>query len=88
MRMTGMNVAEVRHSASVLRDRAEAMRALGARLDRRVADAPWQGQDADRFRGETWAEVRARLHDAADTLDRAASHATDNADEQERASRA
>jgi uncharacterized protein YukE len=66
----------IRHLARRMRERAEEIRAEGARLRRRADDVPWQGRSAEAMRTHlaarlTTLSATADLHDdAAGALER------------------
>jgi uncharacterized protein YukE len=66
----------IRHLAARMRDRADQIRAAGARLAEHVDEVPWQGCAADAMRRHAHVRIAAlgetaRLHDeAAEALDR------------------
>ena len=88
MATTGMNPAEVRRMADQLRQAADRLRNVVSTVDARVARSSWVGPQADRFRRQAWPGNRKRLLLAADGLSGLARSAWNNADEQERVSRA
>jgi uncharacterized protein YukE len=66
----------IRHLARQMRERAEEIRAEGARVRRRAEDVPWQGRSAEAMRTHLAARLTtlaatADLHDtAAEALER------------------
>lgn len=66
----------IRHLARRMRERAEEIRAEGARVRRRADDVPWQGRSAEAMRSHvavrlTTLAATADLHDdAAEALER------------------
>lgn len=66
----------IRHLARRMRERAEEIRAEGARVRRRADDVPWQGRSAEAMRAHvavrlTTLAATADLHDdAAEALER------------------
>lgn len=81
-----MNVAEVRQLGQTLQQGADRLRAVVSTVDGRVSYSSWVGPQAERFRQEFWPARRSQLLQAAEALQGLARSASNNADEQERAS--
>jgi hypothetical protein len=81
-----MNMAEVRHMVDQLRMGAERLRGVVSAVDGRVTHSSWHGRDADEFKHQWWPGHRQQLLNAADSLQGLAQSASNNADDQERAS--
>lgn len=82
----GMNVREVRALAASLTHAADRLDQIRHQLQAVVRAAAWSGNQATRFKADTWRSHRARLGKASDELRTYAAIARRNADEQEKAS--
>lgn len=84
----GMNIDEVRAMAEQMRAKAEEVRGTVAHLSGLIADAPWQGPDAEQFKGEWEGTHAVNLNNAANALLEAGERGQMHAEQQEAASAA
>lgn len=82
----GMNIDEVRRLAADLRRIADDLDQYSKMLNRAVSCAVWSGEDARRYKGEWWPRHRGELRKVSAALRGFGDSASNNADEQERAS--
>lgn len=82
MSWRGMDAAAVAALSSDMRRAAERVEELSTRLDARLADTAWCGQDAARFR-ESWeSRMRTALQHATDALASASEIAQEHVERQ------
>lgn len=86
--MLGADTARLRAVAALADTTADALRAVGARVAAEVEAVDWIGPDADAFRADVDAIVRADLDTLAELLDDDADELRRQADEQDAASAA
>src|SRR5690625_2352494 len=84
----GADVEALRASARELADAAHGLLTISIRLTARVWDVRWNGPDAARFRVAWEEEYAPQLGQVCRALNEAASHITEQAADQERASSA
>ena len=88
MTTVGMSVGEVRRLAQQLTAAAEQLRSLVSTIDGRVHASSWLGRDADTFKHQWWPQHRQAVLTAAEAIEGLGRSASNNADDQERASSA
>lgn len=84
----GMNIEEVERLARDLRNLGDELDRIGARLDRKVSRARWEGSTGRRFKGEWWPAHRATITRTAADLRGFGESALRNAGDQRDASSA
>ena len=82
----GMSIDEVRSMAEQMKLKAEEIRTATAHLSGLITDAPWNGPDAEQFRGDWEGTHQANLQAAATALAEAGDRGYAHADQQESAS--
>jgi uncharacterized protein YukE len=83
----GMDVGAVRNLAGQLKAKAEEINTIANTLSSQLDSVQWVGPDASTFRSDWSGTHRAQLTAVADALGHAATRATQDADQQENASR-
>ncbi len=86
--LSGMDISQIRSMAKQMDSKADEIRGLVDGLSGQVEAASWAGADRERFVGEWRNRHASALRSVADNLDLAARRAREQADAQERASRA
>ena len=85
MSLQGMDIESVRLLARQMHDASGELVQTAAQLNVAFENATWTGPDREQF-AQRWAQWRAHIAHASDALRDAATTATRNADDQERAS--
>ena len=68
MNMSGMDPAEVEQLAKEVLTLSRRMQKSESELQRAISNAPWQGNNADRFKYSDWPQYRRWLRSAEDAL--------------------
>ncbi len=83
----GMDVGAVRNLAGQLKAKAEEINTIANTLSSQLDGVQWVGADATTFRSDWSSTHRAQLSAVADALTQASTRATQDAEQQENASR-
>jgi uncharacterized protein YukE len=86
--MIGADIAQMRALETTLKQEADTIRTLMARVTAKVAGTTWKGTDAEKFRGEWETVHRANLMKTAEALVAVADVVSKNATAQEATSAA
>lgn len=83
----GMIPQEVTELGTLMQQKSDEIKQLVGQIDSKLGATTWEGPDAQRFKGDEWAQHKGALLQAAEVLHGAGQSAINNATEQENVSR-